>query len=71
MTRYYFRIVDTHSVSDHGVRDLVDETEARIEAGKLARSLRSKRPELLGRDGSISVTDETGTGICVIPIDDI
>ena len=40
-------------------------------AGKLARSLRSKRPQLLGRDCSISVTDETGAGICVIPIDDI
>ena len=42
-----------------------------IEALELARLSRKSRPELLGRHCSISVTDEDGAGICIIPLDDI
>jgi hypothetical protein len=71
MPLYHFKLVDSRIVSDHGVHDLPDETVAQIEAIRLARSLRATRPELLGQSCSISVTDERGAGICVIPLDDI
>jgi Domain of unknown function (DUF6894) len=71
MPLYHFKLVDSRIVSDDGVHDLPDETVAQIEAIRLARSLRATRPELLGQSCSISVTDERGAGICVIPLDDI
>jgi hypothetical protein len=67
MPLYYFKLVDTHLVSDYG--DLADDTEAQIEALKLARSIRENRPHLVGQHYSISVTNEDGAGICVIPLD--
>jgi hypothetical protein len=42
-----------------------------IEALELARLSRKSRPELLGRHCSISVTDEDGAGIYIIPLDDV
>jgi hypothetical protein len=69
MPLYYFKLVDTHLVSDYGVHDLADDTEAQIEALKLARSIRETRPHLVGQHYSISVTNENGAGICVIPLD--
>jgi hypothetical protein len=71
MPLYYFKLVDSHFVSDYGVHELGDETEAQIEAIKLARSVRQARPELTGQHCSISVTAEDGAGICLIPIDEI
>lgn len=72
MPKFYFKLIDTHIVSDHGVHDLPDETVAQKEAVKLVRSLRETRAELLvGRHCSISVSDENGTDICIIPIDNI
>jgi hypothetical protein len=71
MRRYYFKLVDTDIVTDYGSHDLSDDTIAQIEATKLARSLRESRPELLGRHCSISVTDDDGAGICIVPIEDI
>lgn len=71
MPLYYFKIVDSRFVSDHGVHELPDETAAQIEAIKLARSVREARPELIGQHCSISVTREDGAGVCLIPIDDI
>ncbi|MFK4720527.1 hypothetical protein ABIE89_001627 [Bradyrhizobium niftali] len=70
MPKFHFKLVDTRIVSDHGVHDLADETAAQIEAIKLARSLRETRPELAGRNCSISVVDEHGRGVCIIPVDD-
>ena len=64
MPRYRFNFVDTHTVGDHGTFDLADETAAQIEAIKLARSIRAARPELVGMNCSILVTDEDGAGIC-------
>jgi hypothetical protein len=69
MPLYHFKLVDTRIVSDHGTHDLVDETAAQIEAIRLARSVRATRPELVGRNCSILVTDEHGAGVCVIPIE--
>jgi hypothetical protein len=71
MPRYHFKLVDSRRVSDYGVHELIDDTIAQIEATKLARSLRADRPELAGQQYSISVTTESGVGICVIPIDEI
>jgi hypothetical protein len=71
MPRYHFKLVDSRIVSDYGVHELIDDTIAQTEAIKLARSIRSARPELLGQHCSISVTDQDGGGICIIPIDDI
>jgi hypothetical protein len=71
MPLYYFKLVDSHFVSDYGVHELPDETAAQIEAIKLARSVRQARPELFGQHCSISVTAEDGAGICLIPIDEI
>ncbi|MGY4432897.1 hypothetical protein ACVWWO_005374 [Bradyrhizobium sp. F1.13.1] len=71
MPKFHFKLVDTHIVSDHGVHDLSNETTAQIEAIKLARSVRATRPELAGRNCSVSVVDENGKGICLIPVDDI
>ena len=71
MQRYHFKLVDSRRVADYGSHELIDDTIAQIEAIKLARSLRDDRPELVGQNYSISVTDEEGAGICVIPIDDI
>jgi hypothetical protein len=71
MPLYRFKLVDSHLVTDYGEHDLIDDTIAQIEAIKLSRSLRMERPELRGQHCSISVTDEYGAGVCVIPIDDI
>jgi hypothetical protein len=69
MPLFYFRLVDTHFVSDYGAHDLPDATVAQIEAIALAKSLRETRPQLLGKHYSISVTDENGGGVCVVPLD--
>jgi hypothetical protein len=69
MPLYHFKLVDSRIVSDHGVHDLPNETAAQIEAIKLARSLRASHPELAGMNCAISVTDESGAGVCVIPLD--
>ncbi|WP_426615765.1 DUF6894 family protein [Bradyrhizobium sp. McL0616] len=71
MPRFHFKLVDTRTVADHGVHDLVDERSAQIEAIRLARSLRADRPELVGRNCSVAVVDEHGKSICVIPVDSI
>jgi hypothetical protein len=70
MPLYYFKLVDSHIVSNHGVHELLDEAAAQAEAIKLARSLREARPELNGRHCSISVMDEQGAGVCVVPLDE-
>jgi hypothetical protein len=69
MPFYHFKLVDTRIVGDHGTHDLADETTAQIEAIKLARSLRAARPELVGRNCAVSVTNEDGAGICIIPLE--
>jgi hypothetical protein len=69
--KFHFKLLDTHIVSHHGVHDLSNETTAQIEAIKLARSVRATRPELAGRNCSVSVVDENGKRICLIPVDDI
>jgi hypothetical protein len=71
MPLYYFKLVDSHLVSDYGIHELADDTAAQIEALKLAQSLRETRPHLVGKHYSISVTNESGAGICVIPIESI
>ena len=67
---YYFKLVDSIIVADHGVHELVDDAAARVEAIKLARSLRETRPQLRGSHYSISVTAEDGTGVCLVALDD-
>ncbi len=57
------------SFPDFGAHDLPSETEAQIEAIKLARSLRETRPELVGKGYSIFVIDDDDAAICVIPLD--
>jgi hypothetical protein len=69
MPLYYFKLVDSRIVSDYGVHQLVDEDAARTAAIELARSIREARPDLVGQSCSISVTDENGTGICLVPVD--
>jgi uncharacterized protein DUF6894 len=69
MPLFHFKLVDTRIVGDHGIHDLADETTAQIEAIKLARSLRAARPELIGMKCSVSVTNEDGAGICIIPLE--
>jgi hypothetical protein len=69
MPKYYFKVVDTTIVIDYGVHDLPDATAAQIEAIELARSLRESRADLLGRHCSVSVTDEDGGGVCIIPLE--
>ncbi|MBM7487933.1 hypothetical protein ACVWWI_006518 [Bradyrhizobium sp. USDA 3686] len=71
MPKFYCKLVDSRVVSDHVVHDLPGETDAQIEAIRLARSLHEARPELIGRNCSISVADEQGRLFCNIPIDDI
>jgi hypothetical protein len=68
MSLYYFRLVD-RLVSDYGVHDLPDDSVAQVEALKLAESLRETRPHLVGQNYSISVTNEAGAGVCVVPLD--
>ena len=67
---YYFKLVDSIIVADHGVHELVDDDAARVEAIKLARSLRQTRPQLRGSHCSISVTSEDGAGVCLVPLDE-
>jgi len=69
MPLFYFRLVNSDFVSDHGTHDLPDETAAQIAALELAKSLRETRPSLVGKHYSISVTDQFGGGVCVIPLD--
>ena len=66
---YYFKLVDPIRVADHGVHELADDAAARIDALKLARSLRETRPELIGMHYSVWVTSEDGAGVCLIPLD--
>lgn len=69
MTRFHFKLVESHLVSDYGAHDLSGAAEAQLEAIKLAESVRETRPELLRKHGLISVTDENGAGVCAIPLD--
>ncbi|TWA92551.1 DUF6894 family protein [Bradyrhizobium stylosanthis] len=69
MPLFTYKLIDAHFVSDFGAHDLPSETEAQIEAIKLARSLRETRPELVGKGYSIFVIDDDGAAICVIPLD--
>jgi hypothetical protein len=69
MPLYYFKLVDSRIVSDHGVHQLADEAAARKAAIELARSIRETRPDLVGQSCSVSVTDEYGAGICLVPVD--
>jgi hypothetical protein len=69
MPLYYFRLVDHRLVSDYDSHDLPDDRVAQVEALKLAESLRETRPHLLGQSYFISVTNEAGAGVCVIPLD--
>ena len=71
MPKLHFKLVDTRIASDHGVHELPNETAAQIEAIRLARSFRATRPELVGRHCSVTVVDERGKSICIIPVDDI
>src|ERR1700719_3734812 len=65
---YYFKLVDSIIVADHGVHELVDDDAARVEAIRLARSLRETRPQLRGSHCSISGTAEDGAGFCLVPL---
>jgi hypothetical protein len=69
MPLYYFKLVDSHFVSDYGIHQLDDDTAAQIVALKLAQSLRESRPQLIGLHYSISVTNEDGAGVCAVPVD--
>ncbi len=69
MPRYYFRLADGHLVANYGVHELADSTAAQIAAIELARSIRAERPELIGQNYAVSVNDELGTEVCVIPIE--
>jgi hypothetical protein len=71
MPLFSYRLVDTHFVAEFGTHDLPTETEAQIEAIKLARSLRETRPELVGQSYSIVVLDDDGVTFCAIPLDAI
>lgn len=65
MPLFTYKLIDAHFVSGFGAHDLPSETEAI----KLARSLRETRPELVGKGYSISVIDDDGVAVCVIPLD--
>ena len=69
MPRYYFKLVDGHIVANYGFYDLENDTTAQIAAIELARSICKERPELEGQNYSVSVTDEFGANVCIIPID--
>jgi hypothetical protein len=69
MPLFSFKLINTHFVSDFGVHDLPGETEAQIEAIRLARSLRETRPELVGQCYSIFVSNDDGGAVCTIPLD--
>ena len=69
MALYYFKLVDGRIVSDYGVHELQDDATAQVEAIKLARSVRQSRPELVGRNCSITVSAEGGGPICIIPLE--
>jgi hypothetical protein len=64
-----FQAGGSHLVSDYGFHELGDVEEARAEAIELAHSVCEARPGLIGKHGPISVTDEEGAGVCLVPID--
>lgn len=65
MPLFTYKLIDAHFVSGFGAHDLPSKTEAI----KLARSLRETRPELVGKGYSISVIDDDGVAVCVVPLD--
>jgi hypothetical protein len=69
MPLFYFKLVDTNFVSNYGAHELPNETAAQITALDIVKSLRETRPELIGNHYSLSVTDEFGDGVCMIPLD--
>lgn len=69
MPLFTYKLIDAHFVAGFGAHDLPSKTEAQTEAIKLARSLRATRPELVGKGYSISVIDDDGVAVCVIPLD--
>jgi hypothetical protein len=69
MPLYYFKLVDSHIASDHGVHQLSGEAVALKAAIDLARSMRESRPYLGGQGCSVSVTDESAADICLVPVD--
>ena len=69
MPRYYFRLADGHLVANYGVHQLADDTAAQIAAIELAHSIRAERPELVGQNYAVSVNDDLGAEVCVIPLE--
>jgi hypothetical protein len=69
MPRYYFKLVNGHLVANFGVHILQDDTAAQIAAIELARSVRQARPDLVGQRYPISVTNELGGDVCLIPLE--
>lgn len=69
MALYHFKLVHATNVSDQGVHELADDVAARMEAIRLAQSLREARPQLKGLHYSVWVTTESGAGVCLIPLD--
>jgi hypothetical protein len=62
-------LADGHVVANYGVHELAEDTVAQIVAIELTRSVREVRPELVGRHYTISVRDEIGADVCVIPLE--
>jgi hypothetical protein len=60
---------DGHLVANYGVHELTDDTGAQIAAIELARTVREMRHELVGQRYTISVSDDLGTDVCVIPLE--
>jgi hypothetical protein len=69
MPRYHFKLVEGHLVANYGVHIFADDTAAQIAAIELARSVRHAKPELMGQQYSISVTDELGADVCLVPLE--
>ena len=69
MPRYHFDLVDSKVVADEGGEDLPDDVSAIDVAERIARRLRTERPELRNRHYAIVVSDEDGRQVCRVPID--
>lgn len=67
--RYFFDLVDSKTVTDHGGQNLPDDETARDVARGLAKRLGREQPQLLNRNFAIIVSSQNGDQICSVPLD--
>ncbi|MFO1108294.1 MAG: hypothetical protein U1E61_03815 [Bradyrhizobium sp.] len=69
MPLYHFDLVNWRTIVDAGGADLADDVEAMNSAGRVARRLVERMPQLKNNHYAVLVTNEEGAEVCRLPLD--